>query len=500
MEKVLLGIGMEDAEELLRKAIKTNNANHVVCDDVIIHKGREHILEKIKNNNPTVVILRETLKGNDDILQTIYLIKKHFNTRIIFIAKNRKPGDKLLATLVGYSVFDIIAGTSIHIEEIAKLVDKQNTIKDVIHLLPRLKDDDYDELLFESEEDKEKENQEESEQQEEKEVRVRNPFGIIKRDKPKETEEKVIDEAVEDENDLDIEDIFNNAKPTKPKKIFGKDIEEYKDSLSNEEKNIKDYSNIEKTSKSKKTIFKKKNDKEKELEEDDIKNHTNIKKSPKIKRSKLKKMDKKDIDLTDIVKEGSSNLDKQLKKLEEELLIEEVKLNNDIDLGNSDKQDELIKLQEELDKIKKLNKERERERKEELKLKEQEEKIKREIELQKEKERQDDKKFERKIRERELDIEEKKTKHSGTVINGSVLSTIWNRSKRLFIAIAVSLFVSLLLNLLMAYINGKDLYTAFIEYSNFVINLLKIVATFLKRLFVGIGDLTKELYIKIKNS
>ncbi|MDU5080531.1 hypothetical protein [uncultured Tissierella sp.] len=496
MEKVLLGIGMEDAEELLKDAIKRNNPNHIVCDDVIIHKGREHILDKIKNNNPTVVILRESLKGNDDILQTIYLIKKHFDTRIIFIAKNRKPGDKLLATLVGYSVFDILMGTNILIEEIAKLVDKQSTIKDVIHLLPRLKDDNYDELLFESEEDKEKENQEEFEQQENN--KIRNPFGIIKRDKSKDVEEKVIDVEIEDDN-LDIEDIFKNAKPTKPKKIFGKDIEEYKDSLLNEDnEEIKDYDNVEKTSKTKKIIFKKKYDKEKE-------------------------------ELKNIIDEGNENLDEQLKQLEEELNIRKDKLDKEMDLEDKSKQEELKRLQEEFAKVENLNKERDRQRKEdlkiikkqekvrkriqlqeekkkrkeekyELKMKEREERLKKEEELKEEREKKEKEDYERKIKERELDIKEEYVKRSGVVINGSNLSTFWNISKRLLIAISVSLVVSLTLNLIMAYINGRNPYTAFLKYSNFVINLLKIVVTFLKKLFVVIGDLAKEIYIKIKNS
>lgn len=501
MEKILLGIGMEDAEELLRKAIKTNNPDHVVCDDVIIHKGREHILEKIKNNNPTVVILRETLKGNDDILQTIYLIKKHFNTRIIFIAKNRKPGDKLLATLVGYSVFDIIAGTSIHIEEIAKLVDKQNTIKDVIHLLPRLKDDNYDELLFESEDDKEKENQEEPEKQEE--PRTRNPFGIIKRDKPKETEEKVIDEAVEDENDLDIEDIFNNAKPTKikkePKKLFGKDIKEYKDSLSNEDnEEIKNYDNIEETSKTKKTIFKNKNDKEKE-------------------------------ELKNIIDEGNISLDEQLKQLEEELNIKKDKIDKEIELGDKSKYEELKRLQEELAKVENLNKERDRQRKEDLKIikkeekirekiqlheekkkreeeeyelemKEREERLKKEEELKKEREKKEKEEFERKVRERELDIKEEYAKKSGTIVNGSLFNTISKRGIRYFVIISALLVGSLLLNLIVAKARGVDSTTASIEYLLFIINLVKIIFSFLKQVFIVIGDIFKELYIKIKNS
>ncbi|WFA09579.1 hypothetical protein [Tissierella sp. Yu-01] len=479
MEKILIGLGMEDAEKLLKEAIKRNNPDHIVCDDLITHKGREHILDKIKNNNPTVVILRESLKGNDDILQTIYLIKKHFNVRIIFIAKNRKPGDKLLATLVGYSVYDILMGTSIPIEGIARLVDQTNTFQDVYHLIPKPEDDDYDELIFEDEE------KEIDDYDEEKSSRIRNPFGIIKRDKPNKTEEKVIDEEVEDDN-LDIENIFKNAKPTKPKKLFGKDIEEYKDILLNEDdEEIKDYDNIEEGS--------------------DVENYDNIKKSPKTKRSMFKnKNEKENEELRAIIKEGSTSLDKQLRKFEEEMSIEEEKLNKEITLEDENGQERLKKLQEELKKVKKLNKEREKERrkreKEELAIAERQKKLEEEEKLEKQKKEKEAVDFERKIRERELDIKEEYAKRSGIVINGSILSTIWNKGKRLFIFLSVLLVGSLLLNLLMAYMQGRDLYTAFIQYSDFVINLFKIIITYLEKLFKELENVIKMLYIKIKNS
>ncbi len=488
MEKILLGIGLEEAEIQLKEIILRNNPENVVCDDAIIDKRTEHILEKIKNNNPTVVILRETLKGNDDIMQTIYYIKKYFDVRIIFIAKNRKPGDKLLATLVGYSIYDIIAGSIIEIEDIAKLVEKKNTFKDVSHLVPKPKDDNYDELLFESEETSKEEDKDDKE---EEETRIRNPFGIIKRDKLNKVKEKVIDEEVEDDG-LDIDNIFKNAKPTKPKKLFGKDIEEYKDSLLNEDdEEIKDNDNIEEGS--------------------NIENYNKIKKSPKTKRSMFKKKNNKiekiieKEELRAIIKEDSSNLNKQLKKFEEEVILDKEEPNEDLEENDCrEKKEEIRNLDKELKIIRKLKKQREKERKkrekEELAIAERQKKLEEAEKLEQEKKEKEKEEFEKKMRERDLDIKEAYAKRSGIVINGSLLGTIWNKGKRFFIAISVSLVVSLILNLIMAYINGRNPYTAFLEYSNFVINLLKIAVTFLKKLFVVIGDLAKEIYIKIENS
>lgn len=486
MEKILIGLGMEDAEKLLSEAIKRNNPNNIVCNDVIIHKGREHILDKIKNNNPTVVILRESLKGNDDILQTIYLIRKHFNVRIIFIAKNRKPGDKLLATLVGYSVYDILMGSSIPIEGIAKLVGKPNTLQDVYHLLPKPSDDDYDELLFETEDNKQEK------ELEEEEIRIRNPFGIIKRDKSNKVEEKVIDGETEEDN-LDIEDIFKNAKPTKtkkePKKLFGKDIEEYKDILINEDdEEIKNYdkieedSNIEKKShKVKKSIFNKKKNREEKI------------------------IEKEKEELKAIIKEGSSNLDEQLKRFEEEMILDKEKLNKELEENHSDeKREEMRNLDKELKIIRKLKKQREKERKkrekEELAIIERQRKLEEEEKLDQQKKEKEAVDFERKIRERELDIKEEYAKRSGAVINGSITSTIWNKSKRFFIFMSVLLVGGLILNLIVNKAKGVDPTTTTIEYVFFIINLVKIISSFLKQVFIAIVDISKEIYFKINNS
>lgn len=145
-QKVLLAIGNRQIEEYLQKKLET--------DFLFVGTStyREGILKNIEQNIPDIIILREGLKGSQNISEIIYEIRRHHQgTRIIFITGNREAGDELLAMLVNLQIFDILANERINVNDLVALVREANTYQQVAHFQPKMSVDDRTKrLLFES--------------------------------------------------------------------------------------------------------------------------------------------------------------------------------------------------------------------------------------------------------------------------------------------------------------------------------------------------------------
>lgn len=146
MEKVLLAIGNIKIEEYLTKQLSGE------FQFVGTSTYREGILKNIENNIPDIIILREGLKGSQNISSIIYDIRRDYpETRIIFITGNREAGDELLAMLVNLQIFDILANERINVNEIVSLVREPNTYQNVAHFQPKMMVDDRSKrMLFEA--------------------------------------------------------------------------------------------------------------------------------------------------------------------------------------------------------------------------------------------------------------------------------------------------------------------------------------------------------------
>lgn len=146
MEKVLLALGFRQVEEYLRQLL---NKEFIFCGATVYREG---IIPAITKNNPDVVVILETLDGHTDIMDIVYEITQKFpQTRIVFVAKERQPGDALLASLVNYRVYDILHDSKIHVDEIARLIRTPNEYKDVRHLQPKpVYNEKKNKMLFEA--------------------------------------------------------------------------------------------------------------------------------------------------------------------------------------------------------------------------------------------------------------------------------------------------------------------------------------------------------------
>lgn len=132
MEKVLLAVGHRQVEDYINAKAK---GEYTIVGTTVYREG---VLKAIKENKPDVIVLFESLKGNENISEIIYEIRANYkNVRIIFGSNKREPGDVLLATIVGYGIYDILYGEKINANEIIRLIKDKNEFTDVFHLRPK---------------------------------------------------------------------------------------------------------------------------------------------------------------------------------------------------------------------------------------------------------------------------------------------------------------------------------------------------------------------------
>jgi len=132
--KVLLAIDNQMAETAFKDRLSKLNPEYeiVAC---VVHK--DSVLDYLEGNSVDVVVLIEGLKGEtDDFKFAIDLKMKYPELRIVFIAGARAPGDKQLAKLVSYQIFDILAGNRVSINDMVNRTIKPATWKEASIYLP----------------------------------------------------------------------------------------------------------------------------------------------------------------------------------------------------------------------------------------------------------------------------------------------------------------------------------------------------------------------------
>lgn len=133
MLKVLFAINNQGAEKKLAEIISKDNDIRVVGTMV----SQLSIEDFLKKEPADVLMYREGLPGDADDFQFVIKLKvKYPNLRIAFIAGDRSPGDKKVPLLITYAIYDILAGQTINITDMAKLITQPATLSDVMKWLP----------------------------------------------------------------------------------------------------------------------------------------------------------------------------------------------------------------------------------------------------------------------------------------------------------------------------------------------------------------------------
>ena len=226
--KIFFAIGYESIEKYIEKEMqgKARIVGYTVY--------REGIEKGVLNNNPDVVIIRETLTGTKSMLEIIYSLRKnHPNLRIIFMAGDRKPGDEMLSEIVNLGIYDIIIGGQINVKDIIDCILNPRTFKDVAYLkVKTLIDEKSNKKIFEA-----------PEPTVEKEIKtVYIEKEVIKEAVQEENEKKPKEESlkIEDENKKESKD--KEPKKTEEKSgvfsLFGKKSTSSNKGTNNEDKKI----------------------------------------------------------------------------------------------------------------------------------------------------------------------------------------------------------------------------------------------------------------------
>jgi cellulose biosynthesis protein BcsQ len=133
--KILLAIDNQMAEEKFAEKIHEQNPDFLVVGNVV-HK--DSVVDFVENNPVDILLMVEGLNGDEDDFEFAINLKVKFpDLRIVFLAGNRYPGDKNLAILVTYQIFDILAGNRISLNDMIERTLNPATWQEASVYLPK---------------------------------------------------------------------------------------------------------------------------------------------------------------------------------------------------------------------------------------------------------------------------------------------------------------------------------------------------------------------------
>lgn len=146
LPRIYLAIGMKGMEDFLKQRLKNE---YLFVGEAIY---REQVVKNAIPAKPDIIILRETLNGSKNILDIVYELRLQLpDTRIIFLASDRKPGDPLLAELVSNGVYDFLTGNQISAPDLIHLIREPNKFSDVAMYRPKVRvNEDSNEVLYDA--------------------------------------------------------------------------------------------------------------------------------------------------------------------------------------------------------------------------------------------------------------------------------------------------------------------------------------------------------------
>lgn len=124
--KVLLAVG----ERALERTLTTELANEFIF--VKEASYREIVIQRIRDEQPDIILIREALKGSMPIDNLILDIRQSFpSIRVVFYTRKYRPGEPLLRRLVSYGVYDFIAGESVKKQQLFEGLRQAKQLSDV---------------------------------------------------------------------------------------------------------------------------------------------------------------------------------------------------------------------------------------------------------------------------------------------------------------------------------------------------------------------------------
>ena len=109
------------------------------------------IMDGVYTSFPDIVIVNESLPGDEKIIEILTKIRTvSSDTRIIFIGRPRRKGDRFLSTLVSYGIYDFTHQEKTGYREILNLLHNPRKFEDVSDYLEIPKEDEYGDIQLEA--------------------------------------------------------------------------------------------------------------------------------------------------------------------------------------------------------------------------------------------------------------------------------------------------------------------------------------------------------------
>lgn len=134
-KRICLALGYVQAEDAITKIIETNyHQKYEIVQNV---RSKEALYETINKEKYDVIMLREDLPGNVDLIDIFKVIRTSaFNTQIIFLMNERQNGDPFFIELFLFNVFDFVILPNIKLDEIFGFLEKPRFFRDIVRFMP----------------------------------------------------------------------------------------------------------------------------------------------------------------------------------------------------------------------------------------------------------------------------------------------------------------------------------------------------------------------------
>lgn len=124
--RIIFALNLREAENAILKQLGED------VEVVFTATYREALINALPDRQADILILRDQLKGETPMIKMIQDIRQEYSEmRIIFIAGDRKRGDKEIAQIVGLGIYDIICKDSLSISEIISRCRTPRLFRDV---------------------------------------------------------------------------------------------------------------------------------------------------------------------------------------------------------------------------------------------------------------------------------------------------------------------------------------------------------------------------------
>lgn len=127
MKKILFAIAHKATEDAI---IKNLPEGEFQVAGIVTYKGG--VLKNTEDRMPDILLLRDQITGNENILDLTYEIRTQFpSVRIIFLSDKDDTENNVIPTLVSYGIYDIIVEKKIKLVNILDIIENPRTLRDM---------------------------------------------------------------------------------------------------------------------------------------------------------------------------------------------------------------------------------------------------------------------------------------------------------------------------------------------------------------------------------